>query len=411
MAQHSVDMASLVVENGLVTKDQVDAALSKLDAAEDKDAALIESLKKNGLLNEFQVHALEVAAERLAREGTRKENIRIGGYEIINKVGEGGLGVVYKARQVSMGRIVALKVLHPKWANDDEFKKRFLLEARLVGRLSHQNLIQVYDVGRDRGTLYFSMEFIDGATVEDMLEKEGPLSLERSLDIITQINRAITYIWRHKIVHRDIKPGNIMVTRGGVAKLGDFGFVKSHFDPLLSAEGEVLGTPDYISPEQAMGKEDIDFRSDVYSLGASLYQMVTGKPPFSGSGSSVMRKHIREEPPDVKTVKPDLPESIAYIIRRMMSKDPDERYQSTQELFEDLEMVKIGQEPLSQRDSVGHSTIIRAMKLDRDRLERSRVERTHVEAALHMVKNLLYLSLIGNLILILAMLLMFLLRG
>ncbi|MBN1809127.1 MAG: serine/threonine protein kinase [Planctomycetes bacterium] len=406
MAKRKFDIAALAVDTGLVTREQVDKAMVRAGGEEDQEEAFIETLMKKGYINEEHARVLRVAANRLAREGTRKENIRIGGYEIISKVGEGGLGVVYKARQMSMGRTVALKVLHPKWANDDEFKKRFLLEARLVGRLSHQNLIQVYDVGRDRGTLYFSMEFVDGSTVEEMLDMEGPLSIEQALDITTQVLRAVTYIWRHKIVHRDIKPGNIMVTRAGVAKLGDFGFVKSHFDPLLADEGEVLGTPDYISPEQAMGKDDIDFRSDVYSLGATLYQMVTGKPPFSGSGSSVMRKHIREDPKDVKQIKRDLPDPVAYIIRKMMSKDPDDRYQNTQELFEDLEMVKIGQEPLTQREEIGHSTIIRAMRLERSRLERSHQQRDQMTTALKTMKYLLYASFAGNVLLIIAILIM-----
>jgi len=405
----SPDVVSLIVDNGVATRESIDKALAGLERqADGAEAAIIDALKVKGVLNEQQAHAIEVALQRLAREGTRKEVIRIGGYEIVSKLGEGGLGVVYKARQISMGRIIALKVLHPRWANDDEFKKRFLLEARLVGRLSHQNLIQVYDVGRDRGTLYFSMEFVDGSTVDEMIEKNGPLSIDKALDITTQVLRAVAYIWRHKIVHRDIKPGNIMVTSGGVAKLGDFGFVKSHFDPLLADAGEVLGTPDYISPEQAMGQDEIDFRSDIYSLGASLYHMVTGKPPFSGSGSSVMRKHIREEPPDVLKIKPDLPEPVAFIIRKMMAKDPSDRYQSTQDLFNDIEMIKMGQEPLSHRENIGHSTIIRAMRLERSRLERSHLEREHLEVALKTIRMLLYASAFGNLFLILAVLILLL---
>lgn len=375
-----------------------------------EDDALGKVLMAKGYLSQEDLQALDIARKRLVEASQKRDPQRIGGYEIISKIGEGGLGVVYKARQLSMGRLVALKVLHPKWAKDEEFRKRFLLEARIVGRLSHQNLIQVYDVGRDRGTLYFSMEYVDGTTVEKILDTDGAMPLDKALEIATQMLRAITYIWKHGIIHRDIKPGNIMITKGGVAKLGDFGFVKSHFDSLLSEDGEVLGTPDYISPEQAMGKEDVDFRSDLYSLGASLYHMVTGKAPFGGSSSSVMRKHIREEPTDVKKMKRDVPDAAAYIIRKMMAKDPDERYQSTQELFEDLEMVKIGQEPLSQRQELGHSTIIRAMRLERSRLERAMNEREKAEKTLNTIKIFTYVSAALNIILFIIVLVMILLR-
>lgn len=400
-------LAQLALENGLLTQEQLAEASKEAQGEQALERALI----SRGYLSQEALSALRTACRRLVVEAHRKEPQHIGSYEIISKIGEGGLGVVYKARQLSMGRLVALKVLHAKWAKDEEFRKRFLLEARIVGRLSHQNLIQVYDVGRDRGTLFFSMEYVDGTTVEKSIDKDGPLPLDRSLDIATQVLRAITYIWRHGIVHRDIKPGNIMLTRAGVAKLGDFGFVKSHFDPLLADDGEVLGTPDYISPEQALGREEIDFRSDIYSLGASLYHMLAGRAPFGGSSSSVMRKHLREEPDDIKTLQPNLPDAAAFIVRKMMAKDPAERYQSTQELFEDLEMVKIGQEPLSQRDNVGHSTIIRAMRLERSRLDRALGDRERLEKAVQTMKVVTCASLVLNAVLGIILIIILLFRG
>ncbi len=350
-------------------------AVQEEERAKGKMPTPIEELMlRKGFMTEDEVKAVKTALERFAKDEEKGEPIRLGNYEIIGKIGDGGLGTVYKARQISMNREVALKVLHKKWLNDEEFKKRFFLEARLAGRLSHQNLIQVFDVGKDRGLLYFSMEFVDGETVEDMIERDGPLEVSKAIDITMQVLRAIAYIKKHDIVHRDIKPGNIMLTRGGVAKLGDFGFVKHKLEAAIATEGEVLGTPDYISPEQAMGKENIDWRSDQYSLGCSLYHMLTGKPPYEGSGSAVMRQHIKADLPDPRTINPKIPDSVCHILERMLAKDPNDRYQSEAELFEDLELVKMGHLPISARIDAGRSTIIRAFKIEKTKAQRAKGE-------------------------------------
>ncbi|MHC5057261.1 MAG: serine/threonine protein kinase, partial [Planctomycetota bacterium] len=239
------NVGQLAVEAGLLTEDQLIACRKTQEdvRSSGREAPDLESLLVGkGYLTDDQLRLMKKAGERLRRDEIRSQPVRIGGCEVIGKLGDGGLGTVYKARQVSMGRVVALKVLHKKWMKDEEFKKRFLLEARLAGRLSHQNLIQVFDVGRDHDQYFFAMEYIDGETVEQVIDREGPMPVDKAFDIVIQVLRAVTYIWKHKIVHRDIKPGNIMVMRSGVAKLADFGFVKSKFDPLLSTEGEVLGT-------------------------------------------------------------------------------------------------------------------------------------------------------------------------
>ncbi|MCZ7645846.1 MAG: serine/threonine protein kinase [Planctomycetota bacterium] len=367
----------VALENDLASEEQVKQCLAKQEEerANGGEITPIEDLMlEMGFMTEDNVRAVRTALDRLQRDEQKGEPVRIGNYEILGKIGDGGLGTVYKARQITMSRDVALKVLHKKWLSDEEFKKRFLLEARLAGRLSHQNLIQVYDVGRDRGLYYFSMEYIDGETVEDIIEREGPLEVTRAIDITMQVLRAITYIKKFDIVHRDIKPSNVMINRGGIAKLGDFGFVKSKLDHVISTEGEVLGTPDYISPEQAMGVENIDWRSDQYSLGASLYHMLTGRPPYEGSGSAVMRQHIKAELPDPRTINPEIPEAILHVLERTMAKDPNDRYQTTSEIFEDLELVKMGQDPTSDRLAVGKSTIIRAFKIEQKLVQRANSE-------------------------------------
>jgi eukaryotic-like serine/threonine-protein kinase len=369
--------AQLAIENGLLTETQVEEcreALAQEVAAGNVRRPVEELVIEKGYMTAEAARALNTALERLARDEGKTEPQKIGGYEIICTIGEGGLGTVYKARQISMGRLIALKVLHKKWLKDEEFKKRFLLEARLAGRLSHQNLIQVFDVGRQGDVLYFSMEYIDGDTVEEITDRDGAMDIDRALNICLQVLRAISYMKRFDIVHRDIKPGNIMLTKSGIAKLGDFGFVKSKFDALLAPDGEVLGTPDYISPEQAMGTEEIDWRSDVYSLGCTLYHMLAGNPPFDGTGSTVMRKHIRAQLPSPREFNPDIPESVCAVLERMMAKNPDDRYQNAEELFEDLEMVKMGQDPKSPRLDAGRSTILRVYKIERQRRDRTETE-------------------------------------
>ncbi|MHC4914651.1 MAG: serine/threonine protein kinase [Planctomycetota bacterium] len=367
----------LAIENGLLNEAQVEECrevLAQEVAAGKPRRPVEEVIVERGYMTAEAARALNTALERLARDQNRTEPQKIGGYEIITTVGEGGLGTVYKARQISMGRLVALKVLHKKWLKDEEFKKRFLLEARLAGRLSHQNLIQVFDVGRQGDTLYFSMEYIDGETVEEIVDRDGAMDVDRALNISLQVLRAISYMKRFDIVHRDIKPGNIMLTKTGIAKLGDFGFVKSKFDALLAPDGEVLGTPDYISPEQAMGTEEIDWRSDVYSLGCTLYHMLAGNPPFDGTGSTVMRKHIRAELPSPREFNPEVPDAVCAVLERMMAKDPDDRYGNMDELFEDLEMVKMGQDPKSPRLDAGRSTILRVYRIERQRRDRTETE-------------------------------------
>ena len=371
------EFARVAREEGLVSDGNVEECLMILEAARKsgiEPRPIDEIMVEREFLTSEEVKAVKVAVERYRRDKDRDRTVpfRLGGYEILGKIGDGGLGIVYKARQISMHRIVALKVLHRKWLKDEEFKKRFRLEARLAGRLSHQHLIQVFDIGQEKGTYYFSMEYIDGPTVEEIIERDGPLPLEKALDIAIQVLRAVRYLQSFDIVHRDIKPGNIMLTKGGLAKLGDFGFVKSKWDPLLSHDGEVLGTPDYISPEQAMGAEEIDFRSDIYSLGATLYHMITGQPPFEGTGSTVMRKHIRAQLPDMRESIPNLPGSVCHIIEKMMAKEPKDRYQTCQELFDDLELVKLGHDPLSKRLEEGKSIIVRTLRMEQTKLDRTR---------------------------------------
>ncbi|RMG18430.1 MAG: serine/threonine protein kinase [Planctomycetota bacterium] len=380
----------LALKNGFLTRDQVKDVFREIRAAEDHVRFEDLVVAKKYLSNE-QASAVGLAYRRL-RKDNEKKKWQIKGYEIYSKLGEGGLGVVLKAKQESMNRLVALKILHKRWLDDEEFKQRFLVEARLVGKLSHQNLIKVYDVGREDWKLYFSMEYVEGETLEQIIEREGPLDTVRAIDLTMQVLRAIRYISRFDIVHCDIKPSNILVTHDGVAKLGDFGFVKSNIDIEVTEEGSVLGTPDYISPEQAMGRE-VDFRSDIYSLGITLFHMVAKKPPFDGTVSTIMRAHIREDLPSLRKLNPEVPEALVRVIQKMTAKNPSDRYGSCEELFEELEAIKL-KEKTGQGGELGRAELLEALRLEKDKVRQRQLELYELRQRLQRM-TLLFWSVAG----------------
>ncbi len=376
-----LDFVTVALAHRMVDREQIELCESILERERNNGKTprrIEEVLVAEQVLSEEEVWAVQKALSRMNRDA-RNVGRRIGGYEILGKLGEGGLGVVYKARQLSMGRIVALKVLHDRWVADEEFRKRFLVEARLVGRLSHQNLIQVIDVGRYKETYFYSMEFVDGDTIEDIIDRDGSMPVLQSMDVIFQMLRAIQYLQQYRIVHRDIKPGNIMQSKAGVAKLGDFGFVKSNLDSIISTEGEVLGTPDYISPEAAMGATDLDFRSDVYSLGATFYHMVAGRPLFTGSPSDVMEKHIKEPPVPLKRVNPDLSDHVCLVVEKMLAKRREDRYQTAAELFDDLDLLRMSERAATGEMDMGRSTVVRALERGRLRAVELLDEKVNLE--------------------------------
>lgn len=272
----------------------------------------------------------------------KKKKSPIEGYEIECKLGQGAMGVIYKGRHEKLQRIVALKVLLPEFANDKEFIQRFFREAKAAITLHHPNIIQGYHVGESNGFYYFAMEYVEGGTVKEKIQKTGLLPEMEAIDIVTQICRALEHAQENGIVHRDIKPDNIMMTTDGEAKLCDLGIAKEiNQDGSLTQTGIALGTPYYISPEQAMGEKKIDIRSDIYSLGATFYHMVTGKVPYEGDTSAViMTKHISEDPPDPRAVNPTVSQGTANVIMQMMAKDRAYRFQNPTEVSDQLEAVK-----------------------------------------------------------------------
>ncbi|PCJ57151.1 MAG: hypothetical protein COA79_16625 [Planctomycetota bacterium] len=332
----------IAIENAMLEQSQADVALEYFNNQEGKYKSIEDVVKKFDFIEEKYISHLKTAISRLVRD-TDKDEVQIPGYRILSKIGDGGLGTVYKAKQLSMNRNVAMKVLHPKWLSDDEFKQRFLLEARLVGKMSHPNLLQIYDVNQVGQYLYFTMEYIDGVSVEDIVDTEGAIPPLIVINIAIQVIEALDYILQFDVVHRDVKPGNILLAKEGIAKLGDFGFLKSKYDESIQTEGQVLGTPDYIAPEQAMG-HDIDFKADLYSLGVTMYHMLVGELPYSGSVSTIIRKHIDEKPEMIDKKLPSIPKSLANIVYKMMEKKASNRHVSFAELKQELIRVKLSDE-------------------------------------------------------------------
>ncbi|MBI3831058.1 MAG: protein kinase [Planctomycetes bacterium] len=273
---------------------------------------------------------------------------RIGGYEILSKLGAGAMGAVYKARQPGLDRIVALKVLPPAIAKDAKYIERFQREARASAALNHPNIVQGIDVGRDEdsGLWYFAMEFVDGKSLRSIQKEEGALPERRALEYGRDVARALECAAKHGFVHRDIKPDNVLVPSGGEAKLADLGLAKrtESEDAHLTQSGQAVGTPHYMSPEQARGENDqLDIRSDIYSLGATLFHLVTGKPPFEGpTGAVVMSKHLTEKTPLAHQVSERLSEPCSRLIAKMMHKQKEQRIQSPSELIEQIERVLNG---------------------------------------------------------------------
>ena len=323
---------------------------SQLDACREIHANATRGGFKVTLAKLFQDRALLTREQvtRVRRE-MRKLGVlpQIGGYEIISKIGEGGMGVVYKARQISLDRVVALKVLPPELTRDRRFVERFRREGRLAAKIPHPNAVQVYEIGERDGRYFMAMEFVDGSDVATTL-LQGPLPESRALAVVLGVARALAVAHERGIVHRDIKPANIMVTSKGLAKLADLGIAKQTggLGESLTKTGAALGTPQYMSPEQCRGEKSIDGRSDIYSLGATLFHMVCGRPPFDGETTlSVMRKQIEEPLPDPREANPRVSDGLASLIRRMMHKDVSRRYQNCGELIAAIETVRHGEIP------------------------------------------------------------------
>ena len=350
--QNSMDtlLGRLVVERGLASPDDVEACFElQRRSSEESDPSgrtLGQVMIENGIVTQRQLERIRPEVEE------QRSSQQIPGYKILKKLGSGAMATVYLAKQISLDRQVAIKVLPKKYTDNDQFVERFYAEGKAAAQLNHANIVQAYDVGKAGDYHYFVMEFVEGHTVYDDIMKHQRYTEDEALRIAIQVSRALEHAHKAGFIHRDVKPKNIMITEDGTAKLADMGLARAVSDreAAESEQGKAFGTPYYISPEQIRGERDVDFRADIYSLGATFYHMVTGRVPFEGPNpSAVMHMHLKQElvPPD--HINPNLSAGISEIIELCMAKDREKRYSSASDLIADLEAVAAGEPPLQAR--------------------------------------------------------------
>lgn len=330
----------LVVQQGLATEDEVVQCRSQL--SETDAATLGDLLLTNNFLTGRQLGRLRKEFE------AKKSTQRIPGYRIKRKLGAGAMATVFLAEQISLDRLVAIKVLPRRFSEDKDFIARFYKEGRAAAKLNHPNIVQAIDVGNSGDHHFFVMEYVEGETVYEKIVRDKRITEHEAVDILRQTARALSHAHEMGFIHRDIKPKNIMLSKGGQVKLADLGLARSMGDiETAKAEaGRAYGTPYYISPEQIRGKVDIGPPADIYGLGATAFHMVTGQVPFTGKNpSEVMHHHLKTplEPPD--HINPTLSAHFSQVLEMMLAKDATERYRNANDLLEDLDLLRKGEAP------------------------------------------------------------------
>ena len=346
----------LVIDQGLATPDEVKHCLTLTrnePLAEGGKAEALSNSLAQLLVDREYVTKRQIARLREAIEAERS-GTSISGYRILGKLGAGAMATVYKAKQISLDRMVAIKKLPKKFSQNPQFIERFFAEGRAAASLNHPNIVQAFDVGNEGDMYYFVMEYVEGRSVHEDIVTHKRFKEEDAIDVGIQVAEALEHAHDRGLIHRDVKPKNIMITKEGVVKLADMGLARAITDvEAAEAEaGRAFGTPYYISPEQIRGEKDIGPPADIYSLGVTLYHMVTGNVPFEGKNpSSVMHKHLKNPliPPD--HVNPKLGAGISEVIEMMMAKKVKDRYQNCSDLLIDLRAIKKGESPpLAHKD-------------------------------------------------------------
>ncbi len=346
----------LAVERGLCSDAELCRSLNEL-----KERLKISPIQLQDIVIDLG-YMTATQAERLKTniKETKVAAHQIPGYKIIGKLGSGAMAIVYKAKQLSLDRFVAIKVLPQKFSENDDYVSRFYKEGKAAAKLNHNNIVQAYDVGVAGGYHYFVMEYVEGKTLYDDLAKNKIFAETEAIEIIIQVARALSHAHSCGLIHRDVKPKNIMINKDGVVKLADMGLARATTDieAAQSEAGKAYGTPYYIAPEQIKGEMDIDGRADIYGLGATFYHLVTGRVPFmADKPADVMRKHLKEPlvPPD--HINTALSAGVSEVIEIMMAKNKLDRYDNIEELMADLDAIKNGQLPLRAHKRFDVSTL------------------------------------------------------
>ena len=340
------ELAQNVLSSGLVTEDELALILA---TANGELQELTRLLSAKGLLTQFQLKALNE---------NRAASLRIGNYDILDRLGAGGMGTVFKARHRRMKRVVALKVLATNLSKNPIFVKRFQREVETIAALGHPNVVMAYDADEADVGHFLVMEFVNGLDLAACVEREGPFPLAHAVNCILQAARGLAYAHSQGIIHRDVKPHNLLRDDTDAIKVTDLGLARLNHGtdgPAAGADvtmaGGVIGTADYMPPEQAVDSTTIDHRADIYSLGCTLHYLLTGKPPFSGATiMTILVKHRDGEIPVLSAVRPDVPPQLDDLFRRMLAKDPDERVQKMSDVVAELEAIARTIAP----DELGH---------------------------------------------------------
>ncbi len=282
-----------------------------------------------------------MSGESFAYPKREPDRPKIPGYEIGELLGRGAMGTVWRARQLAVDREVALKVLHPELAHQNRLVRRLQREARTTARLAHPHVVSAIDMGQAAGTWWYAMEFVDGPSLAERLRAEGRLKEREALRLFIPLCEALEHLVEHGVVHRDIKPGNILIDRAGGARLADLGLAFADDDPSLTRPGGTLGTPHYISPEQAVDPTGADVKSDIWSFGATLFHTVCGRPPFAGeSAAEILSAVLYSRVPEPRELEPSLSKGLSLVLRKCLTREPEGRYQTPRELLLDLERVR-----------------------------------------------------------------------